>query len=98
MARGSVGHPRLTNGGRLSRLPGHGRRGRLALHPAGATVQVQSTDADGIADQGSMLKSGLYQLSLTGTAGDAYDGVLVGPDSRLIDAGADTIEVKIPAA
>jgi len=70
----------------------------VALHPAGATVQVQSTDADGIADQGSMLKSGLYQLSLTGTAGDAYDGVLVGPDSRLIDAGADTIEVKIPAA
>ena len=70
----------------------------VALHAEPHSVEVQSTGADGVADQGATLKSGLYQLSLTDTAGNAYEGVLVGSATRLLDEGSGTIEVKIPAA
>lgn len=69
-----------------------------ALHPVAGTAEIQSTGADGIADQSCTLKSGLYTVILEDTSGNAYDGALVGLATRMVDEGSATIEVKIPAS
>jgi len=70
----------------------------IALHPVEQTVEVQSSNADSLAEHTLRLRAGLYRLSLEDLAGGTYVGVLIGQSTRLLDdtGAGELVEVRIP--
>jgi protocatechuate 3,4-dioxygenase beta subunit len=70
----------------------------IALHPAGSSLQVSSTDAEGFADTTLEAAAGLYRLTLEDTQGGAFVGVLVGLETRVLHDAIDgeIVEVRVP--
>lgn len=69
----------------------------MALHPVERTLEVRSTQAEGISDQRIVLPSGLYKLQLKAPDGSDFDGVILGEPIRMIATPSYVVEVKISA-